>query len=330
MGQAGSGYRPLVVVFVGSVADPPGIEKAEEWADLAFARGVAELEAALPGADALFAWDFDGPVLAAAWPPSTRLRWLQWSAVGVDTLHFPALEQSGVVVTNASGIFEEPMAESVLGYLLAFAKDLPNSLAHQRSHTWDHRQTEQIAGKKMLVVGVGPVGRAIGETAARAGMQVAGLGRAPRPAFGPFTRVAGIDDLHREVGEADYVVDVLPLTPSTYQLFDSATFASMRPSARFVNVGRGDTVDEQALVDALRRGDIAGAALDVFAHEPLPADSPLWDMPNVIVSAHMSADVAGYQSEMVRIFLDNLQRFVEGRPLRNVVDITLGFAPSGG
>jgi phosphoglycerate dehydrogenase-like enzyme len=323
-------YRPAVVVFLGSAAEPPGIEKAEEWADLEFARGVPELAAALPGADGLFAWDFDGPALAAAWPVSTRLGWLQWSAVGVDTLCFPALAQSRVVVTNASGIFEEPMAESVLGYVLAFAKDLPATLAHQQSHGWDHRETERIAGKKMLVAGVGPVGRAIAKMAARAGMQVAGLGRTPRPGFGSFARVAGIEDLHREVGEADYVVDALPLTPSTHYVFDAAAFASMQPSARFINVGRGGTVDERALIDALRRGVIGGAALDVFTREPLPAESPLWDMPNVIVSAHMSADVAGYRSEMVGIFLDNLQRFVGGRPLRNVVDITLGFAPSQG
>jgi phosphoglycerate dehydrogenase-like enzyme len=321
-------HRPVVVVFVGSAAEPPGIEKAEEWADLAFAHGVAELAAALPGADALFAWDFDGPALAAAWPVSARLGWLQWSAVGVDTLRFPALVQSEVVVTNASGIFEEPMAESVLGYLLAFAKDIPGTLANQQSHRWDHRQTERIAGKKMLVAGVGPVGRAIAGMAARVGMQVAGLGRTHRPGLGPFGQVAGIDELHREAGEADYIVDALPLTPSTHHLFDSAAFASMQPSARFINVGRGATVDEDALIDALRRGVIAGAALDVFAREPLPVDSPLWDMPNVIVSPHMSADFAGYQSEMVGIFLDNLQRFTEGRPLRNVVDITLGFAPS--
>jgi phosphoglycerate dehydrogenase-like enzyme len=127
------------------------------------------------------------------------------------------------------------------------------------------------------------------------------------------------------LGEADVVLDVLPLTAETRHRFDAAAFAAMRPSARFVNVGRGATVDETALIDALRRSEIAGAALDVFEEEPLPASSPLWEMPNVIVSPHLSGDFEGAEAELVALFVDNLGRFARGEPLRNTVDLTLGF-----
>jgi phosphoglycerate dehydrogenase-like enzyme len=124
------------------------------------------------------------------------------------------------------------------------------------------------------------------------------------------------------------VVNVLPSTPATRRRFDDAVFSAMLPSARFVNVGRGGTVDEAALIRALRDGTIAGAALDVFEREPLPEDSPLWDLPNVIVSPHMSADFAGWRETLVELFVENLSRYLSGRPLKNVVDKELGYVPS--
>ncbi len=140
-----------------------------------------------------------------------------------------------------------------------------------------------------------------------------------------FETIRGIDDLHAALADADYVIDAMPLTPQTGHVFDAAVFDAMKPTARFINVGRGKTVVEAALVDALASGRIAGAALDVFEEEPLPADSPLWDMENVIVCPHMSGDVTGWDADFADVFYDNVRRWLQGAPLRNVVDKRLGF-----
>ena len=135
------------------------------------------------------------------------------------------------------------------------------------------------------------------------------------------------DALEAELARADHVVNVLPITPATHRMFGSSQFAAMKPTALFVNIGRGATVDEPALIQALRGGVIAGAALDVFEEEPLPAEDPLWRMPNVLVSPHRAGDHEGWKSDVVALFVDNLRRFVAGEPLRNVVDVELGYAP---
>jgi phosphoglycerate dehydrogenase-like enzyme len=153
---------------------------------------------------------------------------------------------------------------------------------------------------------------------------VAAVGRAPRP-DDLFESVGGPDDLHAMLADADVVFDALPLTPGTRHYVDAAAFGAMRPTARFLNVGRGGTVDEAALTDALATGRLAGAALDVFEVEPLPEDSPLWSMPNVIVSPHICGDFDGWEAASVAILLDNLGRFLRDEPLRNLVDTTLGF-----
>jgi phosphoglycerate dehydrogenase-like enzyme len=188
----------------------------------------------------------------------------------------------------------------------------------------DERGTQRLAGQRLLVLGPGPIGRATARRARDLGMAVTAVGRAPRP-DDLFDRVGGPQDLHAMLGEADVVFDALPLTPGTRHYVDAAALAAMQPTARFVNVGRGATVDEAALVDALREGRIAGAALDVFQVEPLPEDSPLWMLPNVIVSPHICGDFDGWEEETVRIFVDNLGRFVRGEPLLNLADPALGF-----
>ena len=159
-------------------------------------------------------------------------------------------------------------------------------------------------------------------------MRVEAVGRAGRPGDDVFETIRGADELHAALSDADYVIDTLPLTPQTRGMFDAAAFAAMKPSAHFLNVGRGATVVETALIDALVSGAIAGAALDVFEVEPLPVESPLWDMENVIVSPHDSGDVEGWEADFAAVFYDNLRRYLRGQPLRNVVDKRLGFPTS--
>lgn len=313
---------PPVVVVMGADTETrlPGIEKANQVAELRFAPDLDELSRLLPDADALFVWRLDPTWLPGLWPVPSRIRWIQTASAGVDALLFPELIESDVVVTNAAGVFDEPIAEWVLAAMLAFTTGIHTSIVDQQQREWTSgRTTERLEGARLVVVGPGPIGRATAARALALGMSVALVGRQPRR-HETFGDVVGVDQLHRALNDADHVLDALPLTEQTRGLFDAAAFSAMPPRARFYNVGRGGTVDEPALVEALRAGTIAGAALDVFATEPLPAESPLWAMPNVIVSPHISGDVEGWEPEMVQIFVENAQRWIRGEPLVNLVD----------
>ncbi len=318
--------RPVVAVLGATPEDPPpGIEAAEAIADVRFAAEGDAVRSVLTGVEAILWWGADRAWLEDAWDLAGSLRWIQAASDGVDRLLFPGLAERDVVVTNARGIFDDAIAEWVIGAIVAMATGLAGSIAAQQERRWARdRRTERVAGTRLLAVGPGPLGRAAARRAHDLGMAVSAVGRAPR-ADDLFDRIGGPEDFHAMLGEADVVLDVLPLTPETRHRFDAAAFAAMRPTARFVNVGRGGTVDESALIDALRRGAIGGAALDVFEEEPLPASSPLWSLPTVIVSPHLCGDFEGWEADVVALFVDNLGRFAKGEPLRNTVDLTLGF-----
>lgn len=320
------------VAVMGATAEdpPPGIGAIADTVELAFADDVDSLAAALEGAGVLFAWRPRAALLSGAWGSAGDLRWIQSASAGVDGLLFPELARSHVVLTNARGIYEEAIAEYVLGLMLAFAKDLPGVVERQRRREWEHRETEPLERKRVLVVGVGPIGRAIGRTCAAQRMPVRGVARTTRPGDDVLVEITAVEQLPDAVASADYVVNTLPATDETYHVFDHVVFEAMNGWTRFINVGRGSTVDERALIRALETGQIAGAALDVFEEEPLPADSPLWAMPNVIVSPHMAGDAAGWRESVVELFVRNLERYLIGRPLLNVVDKTRGYVPSSG
>jgi phosphoglycerate dehydrogenase-like enzyme len=287
------------------------------------------LTEALRGADALFLYDFLSTALRSAWPAADRLRWVHIASAGVDPVLFPALRNSDVVLTNSRGVFDDSIAEYVLGVILAFAKDFARSIDLQREGRWLHRETERIAGKRVLVVGTGPIGRAIARMLRVTGMRVSGMGRRSREDDPDFGTVHSSAELTRHLPGMDYVVAVAPLTDQTKGMFDAEAFAAMKPGARFVNVGRGELVVTSDLIDALRAGRPGGAALDVFDTEPLTADSPLWTMAGVLLSPHMSGDVTGWRTTLVELFADNFQRWQSGRALRNVVNKQLGYVPSG-
>ncbi|QYB01900.1 D-2-hydroxyacid dehydrogenase [Rhodococcus sp. USK10] len=290
--------------------------------------GKAGLSDALDGADVLFLYDFLTDAVPGAWHAAGSLQWLHIAAAGVDPVMFPEARDSDVTITNSRGVFDGAIAEYVLAQILSFAKDLPGSLRLQQSHTWQHRESERIAGRTALIVGTGPIGRAIARLLRAAGMKVSGSGRTARGADPDFGTVTDTEDLPQQLADADYVIAVAPLTEQTRHLFRDTTFAAMKPGARFVNVGRGELVRTDDLVAALRAGTIAGAALDVFDTEPLPADHPLWDMPNVSITPHNSGDFAGWRNDLVTVFTDNFERWVTGYPLENVVDKHLGYVPS--
>ncbi|MFE2087577.1 D-2-hydroxyacid dehydrogenase [Streptomyces sp. NPDC057582] len=283
----------------------------------------AGLAAELPHADALLVWDFTSDAVRAAWPgDGPRPRWVHTASAGVDRLLCPELAGSDTVLTNARGIFEQPIAEYVLGLVLAFAKDVPGTLELQRRRRWHHRESQQLAGTRAVVVGAGPIGREITRLLDALGVQVALVGRTAR------RTIHGADDLDRLAALADWVICAAPLTERTRGMFDARFFGLMQPSARFINVGRGPMVVEDDLADALRRRWIAGAALDVFQHEPLAPGSELWDVPGLIVSPHMSGDTVGWRDRLGEQFVEMYERWAAGEPLPNVVDKRRGYVPS--
>ncbi|MEV5682229.1 D-2-hydroxyacid dehydrogenase [Streptomyces sp. NPDC052164] len=281
------------------------------------------LAAQLPLADVLLVWDFTSDAIRAAWPgQGPRPRWVHTASAGVDRLLCPELAASDTVVTNARGIFERPIAEYVAGLVLAFAKDLPGTLDLQRQRHWHHREGQQISGSRAVVVGAGPIGREITKLLHGLGVRVALVGRTAR------RTIHGPEDLDRLTARADWVICAAPLTESTRGMFGARFFGLMQPSARFINVGRGPMVVEGELTDALRKRWIAGAALDVFQEEPLGPDSPLWDVPGLLISPHMSGDTVGWRDRLGEQFVRMYELWADGQPLPNVVDKRRGYVPS--
>lgn len=307
----------LVILHQGIL--PPNAEHIEALADTVYATE-EELPLLLPGADILLCWHSITPAVATAWPedPDLAPGWVHVAAAGVDPLLFPALvDNPDVLLTNSRGVYDRAIAEYVLGLILALAKDFPGSWEHQRRREWRPRDSERIGGRTALVWGTGPIGRAVARMLRAVGMKVCGAGRTARSDDPDFGTVHDAASLRTALAGADYVVLAAPLTPATHCMVDASVLAAMKPGARLVNVGRGGLVDEPALVDALVHGRIGGAGLDVFATEPLPAASALWDLPNVIITPHNSANTASSGVEAAEIFLDNLARYVAGEPLRN-------------
>jgi phosphoglycerate dehydrogenase-like enzyme len=309
----------VLVLAAPDEPDLPGLEAITGEARVGYAREPEALAAGLAEADILLVTDFRTEMLREAWPGTHHIRWLHATSAGVDALMFPRLVSDPVQVTNARGVFDRGIAEYVLGAVLLFAKDTLGNLHHQRGHRWVHRETELIRGRRALVVGAGSIGAEVARLLRAVGMRVSGVARSARedPAF---EHVHATEELLRLLPEADFVVVTAPLTEQTRGLFDRGAFAAMQPGARFINVGRGPIVRSDDLVEALRDGRIAGAALDVLDQEPLDPASPLWDLPNVMISAHMAGDFIGWRRALGEQFVDNFRRFRRGEPLQNPVD----------
>lgn len=278
------------------------------------------LEQGLAEAEIMVAWRHGIEVLGRA----RRLRWLQLTSAGVEHL-LPVRDLlRDVVVTNARGIHGEVMADYVFGVIVMQQWNFPRLFRNQHTRRWDHQVTEPLAGKTLGVVGLGAIGREIARRAPAFGLTVVGVRREAAPVEGA-SRVFGPDRLSAMLPLCDFVVVVVPDTPETRQMIGARELRAMKPTAYLINIARGSVVDEPALVQALREGWIAGAALDVFAQEPLPPESPLWTLDNVILTPHIAGEPANYVGRVMEIFGENLTRWREGKPLRNVVDLAKGY-----
>ena len=321
------GFRPVVAVLCAKPDDrPPGLDDLPVDFRFCDADGLAD---AVRGAQGLLLWDFFSTAVRDVWNAADALEWIHITAAGVDTLLFDELRDSAVVVTNARGVFDRPLAEFVLGAVIAHAKDARTSFALQARHEWRHRETRSITGATALVVGTGGIGREIGKLLRAAGLHVRGAGRRTATDDPDFGEIVSSAELSTHAGWADHLILAAPLTDATRGLVDATVLAAMKPDAHLVNIARGPMVDEAALLDALITHQIGGATLDVFDTEPLPPEHPLWEAPNVTITAHMSADVVGWRDELAAQFAANARRWLAGEDLHNVVDKKLGYIPGG-
>lgn len=279
-------------------------------------------------ADVVFGW----AVRPGNFSTARRLKWIHVSAAGVTPLLFPELVASDVVLTNGRGTHSVAMAEHTIGVILAFVRKLHLARDAQRDRGWipenlwrGEPPIGELAGTTLGLVGLGSTGSAIAERARALGMRVVAVRRRPAPDPAPADAQWGLDRLDELVAAADWLVLAPPLTPETRGMIDGRRLALMKPSAVLINIGRGALVDEPALIASLESGRIMGAALDVFEQEPLPAESPLWAMPQVIVTPHVSGLGPRYWERAMALFERNLEAYVAGRPLVNVVDKRAGY-----
>jgi len=269
--------------------------------------------------------DVDQPSAPEIVRRAPRLRWIQSSSSGVgEWVKRLGLVDTPIIVTNAAGIHATPLAEFVVFAMLYFARQWPHMVAEQRAHHWQRCAIETLAGKTLGIVGLGQVGRRVAELARPFGVRVIGIRRgtamtAEVDAVYPMDR---LDDL---LAQSDYLVLSVPYTHETAGLLDARRLEAMKTGAVLINIARGTIVDESAMVDSLRSGKLGGAALDVFSREPLPGDSPLWDMPNVLVTPHSMSTATDENTRLVNLFCDNLRRYLDGQPLRNEIDKIRGY-----
>jgi phosphoglycerate dehydrogenase-like enzyme len=309
--------KPCVMVYAEDDPDvgPPPWELLDTDVEVVRADG-----SACPAGEILYVWDHRLADLGELLRAASQVRWVHANSVGVDRLLCPELR--GRTLTNARGVFDTAITEWVLAAVLAHVKGLSETWERQRRGVWEHRVTGRLAGRSAAVVGTGSIGRAIASGLSALEVRVEMVGRPGRAGT-----ARGSDRLAEVARDVDILVLALPLTAETTRLVDAAVLDALGPAGFLVNVGRGRSVVEADLAGALRSGAIAGAALDVFEAEPLSASSPLWTLPNVLISPHMSGDYLGFEADMMRIFANNLHRWLSGNPLRNVVDLDRGYVP---
>ena len=255
-----------------------------------------------------------------------HLEWIHALSAGVEKLLFPEIQAADTILTNAKGIHGIPVSEHVLAMMLAFSRGLTVSLRRQETRQWKRVPTGELHESTLAIVGLGSIGREIAKKAKALGMTVlASKQEVTTELFVDKLYPPDDDSLLEMLAKADFVVTALPLTESTQNRIRLPHFTAMKPSAYFFNIARGAIVNENDLVTALEQNLIAGAGLDVFACEPLPESSPLWSMPNVIITPHVAALSPAYLDRSIKLFADNLTRFIQGRDMLNVVDKVKGY-----
>jgi phosphoglycerate dehydrogenase-like enzyme len=288
---------------------------------------------AMRGAEVYFGYGLPLPLFRVGSDPSRgALRWAHSAAAGVGGSLYPEMRRSSIVLTNSAGIHAEPMAETVVAMILHFARGLDFAVRAQRERRWLKEPFEsadtpvgEVSAATVGILGLGGIGRAVARRMSAMGSRVIGVRRSAADAPAGVELLTGDDALQRLLGRSDFLVLSVPETADTRDLLDVERLRQLKPGAVLVNVSRGRVVDETALLDELLSGRLRGAALDVFRREPLPADSPLWELSNVLITPHVSATSRGFWKREAELMLENVRRYLAGEPLLKVVDKSAGY-----
>lgn len=262
---------------------------------------------------------------------AAKLKWIHIPWAGANSLlAVEAIRESTIPVTNSIGVMSDSVADQVMGYMIAVARSLPEQIRAQERREWGRYPTESpkrraLKSHTVGLIGYGEIGRAIAVRARAFGMRSIAVKRSAADRPPELDALYATSELPRLLAESNFVVVAVPLTPATEGMIGREQFRAMKSTATIINISRGSVIREAEMIEALNDGTIAGAALDVFEREPLPEDSPLWGMPNVIVTPHSAGGHVGFGAATVDLFIDNLRRFFAGEPLRNVVDKQEGY-----
>ena len=323
-------FEPIplrTILFTLSVPDATLATLRADFPEIRFV--VADEEAGPDGdtlrdAEAVIGWNLGPETLAAP-----RLRWFHNAGAGVDRFDLAAIAARGLIMTNGSGVSAPNMAEHALGMMIALTRRFPQLMRAQLRHEWrdheTHREVGELQEQTLLIIGTGDIGQELARRAAAFGLRILGVRRRDGSPLPGFDAIFTVDRLATALAEADHVVVTVPETPRTRRLIDAAAFAAMKPGAMIYNVGRGGVIDPEALIAALDSGHLAGAGLDVTDPEPLPAASPLWDMPNVLITAHTSGATPRFWDRAGPLIADNIRRIRSGEPPHNLVDLREGY-----
>jgi len=304
------------------IAEGEGAPGPEDWHQ----REGDELNALLAEAEVLFTFRF--PVAWIANAPN--LRWIQLASAGSDFIQREGLfvQRPDMLLTTASGVHEVPISEHIIASILHFSRGFPRAVRNQAARNWERYQADEVQGRMVCFIGYGPIARKAAALCQALGMRVTAIRASiaeQQPGFEAVGRFYPPTELNQVLAEADYVVLAAPRTPQTENILSAAQFDAMKETAVLVNISRGALVDQPALIDALQEGKIGGAALDVFAEEPLPESSPIWEIPNVLVTPHIAGSNPHYDKRVTELFIDNLHRYLANEPLKNLVDKNRGY-----
>lgn len=300
------------------------VEKMRKtFPDVEFSRVVepGNMKDAIVDADIVLGGRFNAELFLQA----KKLKWIQTSSAGVERFLFPELVESKVILTDASGVHAKPIAEQVIGFMLSFTRKLNIFLRLQLQKKWGRMTGDELSGKVLGVIGLGSVGSEIARKAKVFDMTVIATKKTltAKPTY--VDELLPSTELESLLKRSDFLILSTPLTPETYHMIDEKKLKIMKKGAILINIGRGKLIDENALIKALKEHWIAGAGLDVFETEPLPVDSELWNLENVIITPHTAGSTPHYSERVCQLFMENLKRFREGSPLINVVDKKAGY-----
>jgi len=303
------------------------LEELQGPVNLIVSNDLEYLSARAADADVILNGAFRGDLFCAVFPLARKVRWVHSLSAGVETILSPELIASPVPLTNGRGVFRESLAEFTITAILYFAKELRRMVRNQQAGLWEQFDVVEIKGQTLGIVGYGEIGRASAELAKALGMRVIAVRRRTSlsQADPLLDAVYPPDKLCDLMAASDYVLAAAPITPDTRGMIGAAALQAMKPTAVIINVGRGPVIDEAALIDVLREGRIAGAALDVFDEEPLPPGHPFYELENILLSPHCADHVPGWVDLAMQQFMEEFERFRTGQPLRNVVDKQAGY-----